>query len=377
MGDGIARHVQAAIAEADVVVCVIDGSVPPTQPDRDAIKLLRRSRKPVIYVANKIDGQSREWGLGEYYELGVGEFVGVSALHGRHMGKLEGAIVKSLPKAVPEEPEVDGEERPLRIALVGRPNAGKSSLFNRLSGDERSLVDDRPGTTRDPVDTEILYKGKKYKVMDTAGIRRKARVERGVEEQSVIRSIRMVNQADVIILMCDITGNIAEQDARLLGLCAERGRAIVVALNKADLVPSEELKAILAEAGHQLHFATWAPIVPISVHSGHGVGNLMRAVDSAGAEMNKRIGTSALNRFFEQVLAHHPPPTKSGKAPRIYYITQTNVRPPTFVGFSSAPDHIAESYRRFVTNQIRKSFGYHAVPLRIFFRGKNRDDDQA
>ncbi|MCH2109059.1 MAG: ribosome biogenesis GTPase Der, partial [Polyangiaceae bacterium] len=373
MGQGIARHVEAAIREADIVVCVLDGSASPTQPDRDAVHLLRRSHKPVLYVANKIDGASKELGLAEIYELGVGDVIPVSALHGRHTGKLEAAIAQALPKSLADD-ESEDEDGLLRIALVGRPNAGKSSLFNRLSGSERSLGDNRPGTTRDPVDSIIEWKGEKIKVIDTAGIRRKAKVERGVEAESVIRSIRMVSRANVIILMCDITEGIAEQDARLLGLCAERGRSIVVALNKVDLVRPDELKELVAEAAHQLHFATWAPIVHVSAKSGHGVSKLIQTVKTAGEEMQKRIGTSELNRFFETVLAKHPPPTRSGKAPRIYYITQTNTRPPTFVGFSSSPEHVAESYRRFVINQIRKQFGYTAVPVRLYFRGKDRDE---
>lgn len=372
MGQGIARHAEAAIAEADVVVCVLDGSQPPTQPDRDAIKLLRRSSKPVIYVANKIDGPSKEWELSDLYELGIGDLVAISALHGRHTGFLEAAIVKALPAHQRVSPE-DNDETVTRVAFIGRPNAGKSSLFNRLSGKERSLVDNRPGTTRDPVDSLVTYKDKKYLVVDTAGIRRKSRVEKGVESQSVLRSLRIINRADVVVLMTDITGGIADQDAKLLGMAAERGRAIVVGLNKVDLLEQRDIQKARDDAAHELHFATWTPIVPLSAHSGHGVAQLMRQVDDAAEKMKKRVTTSAINQFFEGVIASHPPPTRAGKAPRIYYLTQTNVNPPTFVAFCSSPDHIAESYRRFIINRIRKTFGYEAVPLRLFFRGKDRD----
>lgn len=373
MGQGIARHVQAAIREADVVVCVLDGSNPPTGPDRDAVNLLRRSDKPVVYAANKIDGQSQEALIGDLYTLGLDEVIPVSSLHGRNFGKLEAAIVRKLPPPAPQvEPE--DKEKLLRIALVGRPNAGKSSLFNRLAGSERSLVDNRPGTTRDPIDSVVEFAGRRYVVVDTAGVRRKSRVERGVEAESVLRSLRAVNRAHVVVLMCDVTEGIAEQDARLLGLCAERGRAIVVGLNKADLVPPKELARHIEEARHALDFARWAPILGLSAKTGHGVRKLMDQVQAAGEEMQRRVGTSELNRFFEQVLTNRPPPTKGGRSPRIYYLTQTGVSPPTFVAFSNAPENIAESYKRFVANQIRLQFGFEAVPLRIFYRKRGRND---
>jgi GTP-binding protein len=375
MGQGIARHVQAAIAEADLIVCVLDGSAPPTGPDREAVQLLRRSQKPVLYVANKMDGQEREWALGDHYALGVGDLIPLSALHGRRTAALEAAILDNLPiSGSRDEPE--DQTGMLRIALIGRPNAGKSSLFNRLSGSERSLVDDRPGTTRDPIDSVIDYKGTRYLMVDTAGVRRRSRVEAGVEAESVLRSLRMVARAHVIILMCDVTEGIADQDARLIGLATERGRAVVVGLNKADLIEQNQLKKARDDAAHALHFATWIPIVNLSAKTGFGLNQLMTTVADAGAAMQKRIGTSELNRFFETVLAERQPPTRGGKAPRLYYITQTSVAPPTFVAFSSSPENIDESYRRFVANRIRTTFGYEAVPLRVFFRGRGRKEKE-
>ncbi len=375
MGQGIARHVQAAIEEADVVVCVLDGSAPPTGPDRDAVELLRRSGKPVVYAANKVDSEAKALETGELYSLGIDELVGISALHGRNTAQLEARIVDLLPPVEPTEGDEGDDEEIIRIALVGRPNAGKSSLFNRLTGSERSLVDNRPGTTRDPIDSKIEFEGNTYLVVDTAGIRRKAKVSRGVEEQSVLRSIRAVTRARVVVLMCDVTEGIAEQDMRLLGLCAERGRAIVVGLNKADLISNRELEGAIERAKTELSFARWAPVLGVSAQSGKGVARLMRHVDRAGHEMAHRVGTSELNRFFEKVISKRPPPTKGGRAPRIYYITQTNVNPPTFVAMCSSPDHVAESYRRFVANQIRKEFGFEGVPLRVYYRKRGRKDD--
>jgi len=382
MGQGIARQAQAAIDEADIVVCVLDGSLPPTQPDQDAVALLRRANKPVVYVANKMDGASQEWLLTDHYTLGVDELIPVSALHGRHTGKLEaalGAHLRNIPTASDDEAEEATEteterQAPLRVAFVGRPNAGKSSLFNRLNGSERSLVDNRPGTTVDPIDSLVSYKGEQFVVVDTAGVRRKSKVDAGIEAQSVIRSLRSIDRADVVVVMVDIELGIADQDSRLLGLAKERGKSIVVALNKVDLIHAKDIEKAKAEAAHTLHFARWTKIIPLSAHTGHGVAQLMAEVALVGRRMQHRVPTSALNRFFEQLLLDHPPPTRAGKAPRIYYLTQIGVRPPTFVAFCSSPEHVAEAYRRYVVNRLRQEFSYEGVPLRLFFRGKDRGD---
>src|SRR5690606_6659124 len=229
-------------------------------------------------------------------------------------------------------------------------------------------------TTRDPIDAIVTFHKKQYRVLDTAGVRRKSRVERGVEAESVMRTLRSIERAHVVILLADATEGLAEQDARLLGIAAERGRAIVVGLNKADLMTAEQKKKALSDAQDGLHFARHAPIVQLSAKTGFGVAKLMERVDQAALAMKKRVSTSALNRFFEAVLDERPPPTRGGKAPRLYYITQTMVNPPTFVVFSSSPEHIAESYRRFVINRIRKEFDFDAAPLRVFFRGRGERD---
>ncbi len=378
MGQGIARQAQAAIDEADIVVCVLDGSLPPTQPDQDAVALLRRANKPVVYVANKMDGASQEWLLNDHYTLGVTDLIPVSALHGRHTGKLEaalGAHLRNIPSSSgQEEEEEEQRQAPLRVAFVGRPNAGKSSLFNRLNGSERSLVDNRPGTTVDPIDSLVTYKGEQFVIVDTAGVRRKSKVDAGIEAQSVIRSLKSIDRADVVVVMVDIELGIADQDSRLLGLAKERGKAIVVALNKVDLIHAKDIEKAKEEAGHTLHFARWTKIIPLSARTGHGVAQLMAEVALVGRRMQHRVPTSELNRFFEQLLLEHPPPTRAGKAPRIYYMTQIAVRPPTFVAFCSSPEHVAESYRRYVVNRLRKEFSYEGVPLRLFFRGKDRGE---
>lgn len=371
MRQGIARQVQAAIDEADVVVCVFDGSAPPTDADREAVNLLRRSDKPVVFVANKVDSPAREVESTELYELGIDHLHAISALHGRNAPDLEEAIREALPPPADEPERRAGAA--VRIALVGRPNAGKSSLFNRLAGGERSLVDDRPGTTRDPIDTEFSFGGERFLIVDTAGIRRRTKVERGVEAASVIRSIRAVSRADVAVLMCDASAGVAEQDQRLLSLCAERGRAIVVALNKVDLLSRAERNEAKSRARDELRFAPWAPMLEISAKSGTGVGRLLHTIGDAAAEYHRRVTTGELNRFFEEVLERHPPPTHGGRAPRLYYITQARTAPPLFVVMTNAPDHIKASYKRFLVNRIREAFGFRSVPVRVTYRNRGRE----
>jgi GTP-binding protein len=371
MRQGIARQVKAAISEADVVVCVLDGTAPPTFADREAVKLLRQSDKPVLYVANKADDPERVLAANELYELGIPKLWPVSALHGRGLAEVGNAIVAALPEKEPDA-EAPSDDVP-RVALIGRPNAGKSSLTNRLAGDERSLVDARPGTTRDPVDTRVEIDGNAFVVVDTAGIRRKSRVDKGIEAASVIRAIRSIERAHIAIVVCDGKEGVSEQDARLLGLVSERGRAIVVALNKVDLLDRKARKAAEEQVKDALRFAPWAPVIAISAKTGFGVSELMATVKRAFDEFHRRVSTAELNRFFEQVLAQRSPPTHKGRAPRIFYITQAQAAPPVFVAMSSAPEHIKESYRRFIMNQIRKAFGFECVPIDLKFRGRRRD----
>ncbi|MGC4092098.1 MAG: ribosome biogenesis GTPase Der [Polyangiaceae bacterium] len=368
MQAGIARQVEVAVEEADVVVCVFDATMPPTAPDRDAVHLLRQTGKPVIYVANKVETKEHEFGLGPLYELGVPNLVPVSALHGRGTAELGQAIRERLPTLEAGPSTADGDAP--RIALVGRPNAGKSSLFNRLVGEERSMVDDRPGTTRDPVDEVIEFEGQNFTIVDTAGIRRRSRVERGIELVSVLRSIRAVERAEICILMCDGTEGVTEQDARLLALCLERKRGVVVGLNKMDMLDAKARRRAIEQAEETLRFANFARIVPLSAKRNENIGTLMQVAARASSEMRKRISTSELNRFFETVLDKRPPPTDGGRAPRIYYITQAETSPPVFVAMANHPEHLKESYQRFVVNQIRASFGFESVPVTVHYRQK-------
>lgn len=372
IGRSIAKNVQAAIAEADTILCILDATASPTPADRDAVDLLRRSKKPVLYVANKADSEARAFEANDLYSLGVERIFPVSAAHGRGLQKLEAALVETLPPPLPHEPSEDAGLP--HIAIVGRPNAGKSSLFNRLVGEERSLVDDRPGTTVDPVDTHVVIDGKECILVDTAGIRRRSRVTGGVESASVMRAIRAVGRADVVLLLCDSNESVSEQDARLLGLAASRGRAVVVGLSKSDLLDAKGKAKALEDGRTALHFAPWAPLVFVSSRTGEGVQDLIRHVVLAHASFHRRVPTAALNRFFEAVLEKNPPPTHGGKAPRLYYVTQAEAAPPVFVVMCNAPEAVKNSYRRFVGNQIRKEFGFEFVPVIVHFRGRKKSE---
>ncbi|HEU4410522.1 MAG TPA: ribosome biogenesis GTPase Der [Polyangiaceae bacterium] len=378
MRQGIARQVELAVGEADVIVCVFDASTGLVDADRVAVQLLRKSGKPVLYVANKADSPRAEAEAAELYRLGVGQLFGVSALHGRGVGELEAALIDALPPEEPAPPEpAEGEvERPLRVAIIGRPNAGKSSLVNRLAGGERVLVDDRPGTTRDAIDTLVERDGKRYVLVDTAGIRRKSKVAKEdsvVEAQSVLHAIRALERCDVALLMADASEGVAEQDAKIVGLAVERGRALVVALNKADLLTEPKAAQKAEEAAREkLSFVPYAPVCALSALRGRGVGNLMRTVDRVAEGYAKRVPTGELNRFFEQVLQAHPPPTQGGKAPRLYYVTQASTRPPLFVVMTNAPESIHFSYQRYVVNQLRKAFGFEGVPIHVKYKPRRK-----
>jgi GTP-binding protein len=370
MHQGIARHVRAAIAEADVILCLLDALSPPTEADRQAVQLLRKSSKPVVYFANRADNKQEEMDASELHRLGISNLIAGSALHGRRMADLELALVSHLPSS---EGPVEAVESDIpKIALIGRPNAGKSSLINQLAGSERSLVDERPGTTRDPVDALITFDGKQYLFVDTAGVRRRSKIKEEVESHSVMRAIRCIERADLVVLMCDGTELISDQDLRLLALATERGRSVIVGLNKSDLLTKSEEAAGLEKAHEALHFAPWIPFVRLSALKGRGTKALLARIDKSYAEFSRRVTTSELNRFFTEVLERRAPPTRGGKAPRLFYVTQAQTKPPLFVAMCNAPDLIDESYKRFVVKQLRDAFGFESVPVRVSYRERRR-----
>jgi GTP-binding protein len=356
----------------------------------------------VLYVANKCDSDRHEIEAAELYRLGVGEIVPISALHGRGIARFEQALVDAIGRPIPTtddaprgrrpsrrrpEPateldpaaaaatEARPELDPLRVAVVGRPNSGKSSLINRLLGQRRLLVHDEPGTTRDPIDTLIQRHGARFVLVDTAGLRRKSSVAKGgnvVEALSVIQGVRAMDRAHLTVLLCDAARGVDEQDAKILGLCVDRHRGVVVALNKIDVLDGAARRKAVERASEKLSFAPWAPIELLSARTGEGTGRLLRSVARVGQAFGSRVGTGELNRFFEEVLATHPPPTRGGRAPRFYFVTQAETAPPVFVVQSSDPDHVHFSYQRYVVNAIRKRFGFEGVPIRVHYRRPRR-----
>ncbi|WP_438014749.1 ribosome biogenesis GTPase Der [Sorangium sp. So ce315] len=373
MRQGIKRQIDLAIAEADVIVCVLDAVAPVTPSEHAELGLLRRAGKPVIYVANKADSPRAEAEAAELYRLGMDRLIPISALHGRGISDLEMAIEAALP-AEPAAPEASAEGA-LRIAIVGRPNAGKSSLVNRVSGEERMLVDAQPGTTRDPIDTLVERDGKRLLLIDTAGIRRKAKVTKedsAVEAVSVIHAIRAMERAEVVLLLCDAAEGVAEQDAKILGLAVDRGCGIVIGLNKIDLLDRKALAKAEQDARDKLSFVPWAPIVQVSARSGRGVAKLLETVGQVADAYRKRVPTGELNRFFEQILLTHPPPTHGGRAPRLFFVTQAETSPPLFVVVASDPEKLHFSYRRYVANQLRQAFGLEGVPVRVKYKERRR-----
>lgn len=372
MKSGITRHVKAAIEEADVIVFVSDAMVPLTPADRVAVGLLRQTDKPVLFAANKADSPHQDADAFELYRLGMDKVFSVSGLHGRGMADLEGAIVKAMP--APKETSTVDEFLP-RISIVGKPNAGKSSLMNRILGEERMIVDDRPGTTRDAIDALVERGGKRYIFVDTAGLRRKGKVTKAsdqIEFASVNSAVKAMERSSVVVLLADAKEGVAEQDAKILGLAADRGRGMVIALNKTDLLSKSELEKAEEDAREKISFAPFAPVVQVSAKTGRGMNELFAAIDKVSEMFHRRIGTGELNRFFEQVLQTRPPPTMGGRAPRLYYITQAETAPPVFVVLASSPDSVHFSYQRFVANQLRKHFEFDGVPIRIVYRERRR-----
>lgn len=380
MEAGISKQCLTGLDQADLVLFVVDGRVPPTNGDQDTVAILRRSGRPAILVINKVDGERCEPDATELFSLGLDPAIMVSSLHGRGFSDLEDLIYDALPEASQlVEPEV-AEDDICKVAIIGRPNAGKSSLVNRIVGEERLLTLDQPGTTRDPVDTYFEKKGKKYVLVDTAGLRRKRSIPGvGPERLAASAAVQAIDRCHVCVLMIDTAGNVAEQDAKVLGLAVERNRAVVIALNKWDLIDQDKdlKKRIMERVEDILSFVPWAKVVKISALTGSGTDRLLQRIDEAFEEFCKRIGTSAVNKLFEEIIDHHPPPMRKGKITKLYYATQVSTRPPTFVVQTNYPEAIHFSYERYVQNRIREAFGFDGTPVRVIFRKRKRRGEPA
>jgi GTP-binding protein len=396
IGAGIHRQALRAIDEADALVLVVDGRTGISAIDHQLAKQLRATGKPVFLAVNKIDHPVNDPLVHDFHELGLGDAFPVSAAHGRGIDAMLEAIADAVaaPAPVPEpehdplfdEPPGDDDDDakpapeepgPLRVAFVGRPNAGKSSLTNRLLGEERSLVHDEAGTTTDPVDATFSIGGRDYVLVDTAGIRRKARIDADIEKIAVTMALGQIERADVVVLVIDAGLGPAEQDARIIGKIEESGRACVIALNKSDLVTSEARKTELRDLTKEtFHFLPWAPVTMISAARGDGVDRLLDLVDQVSKEHRRRIPTGQLNRFFADVIEEMPPPLHHGHSLSIHYITQAAIKPPTFVLWANKPEGLAPSYKRFIANRLRDTYGFRGTPIRIFVKArKDRHKD--
>jgi GTPase len=376
------EQTETAIGLADALMFVIDARVGLTPNDRAFADFARRANKPVVLVANKAEGKHGELGAMESYALGLGDPIQISAEHGEGLSELYDALRPLMPEPVEEAEAFDDDDiiaseeelatRPIRVAIVGRPNAGKSTLINHLLGEERLLTSPEAGTTRDSISVEINWQGRDFRVFDTAGLRRRSRIEEKLEKLSVADALRAVRFAEVVVMMMDAQNRFEEQDLRIADLIEREGRAIVLAVNKWDLVERKPnlISQLRTDADHWLPQVKGAPIVAVSGLMGEGIDRLMKAIEDAYAVWNKRISTSALNRWFEQAIAANPPPAVSGRRLKLNYITQTKARPPSFVLFCSRADAVPESYLRYLTNSLREAFDLPGTPIRITLREK-------
>lgn len=371
----IARHTREqarmAIDEADVIVFMVDTKAGITTGDHEVADLLRRTDKPTILAANKADSTNRRELAVEFYELGLGDPITISAYHGSGTGDLLDRVVEALPEHE-EEPETEGP----KIAIVGRPNVGKSRLLNALLGQERSIVSDVPGTTRDSVDTQLVWAGQPLTLIDTAGIRRKGRVESGIEHYSVIRSMRAIDRSDVVLLVIDATESFTAQDLHIAGYVEEQKKGMVVVVNKWDLIEKDgsTMDEYRARAREALDFMPYAPVTFISAKFGQRVQQVIETALTVVDERDRRVPTAGLNKLLKEAVANHPPASKPNKWLKFYYATQVDVSPPTFIFFCNDPTQVHFSYRRYLENQLREHFGFTGTPIRMSFRGREEGE---
>ena len=375
MVGAIRDQVAIAVSEADVLCFVVDVNAGLLPADEEVAELLRRESKPVVLIANKADNRDRERMAAEFYELGIGEPVTVSAQHGRGMNELWDGILEALP--APEElPPVPQGAIP--VAIVGRPNVGKSSLVNAILGQERAMVHDAPGTTRDAIDTLLEYEDTNFLLIDTAGMRRRGHIERGVERFSVVRAMQAIERADVAVLVVDATEYLTAQDLHVAGYVQQAYKGLVLVINKWDLAQEEEIDRAEVEQiiRGRLKFFPSMPILFTSALRGRGVRAVLDAVALIQVGRMTRVTTAQLNRALIDALAEHPPPSSGRRRLQIYYATQAEVNPPTFVFFANDPTLIHFSYRRYLENVLRRRFGFNGTAIRLIFRGRDSEREE-
>ena len=360
----VAEQARVAVDAADAVLFVVDATVGVTDADAAVASVLRRSGKPVVVAANKVDDTRAESEVAALWALGLGEPAPVSALHGRGSGDLLDLILDALPDAPKDT--ADAEGGPRRVALLGRPNVGKSSLLNKLAGHQRALVDSVAGTTRDPVDELVELGGTIWRFVDTAGIRRRFRENQGADYYAALRTAGALDRAEVAVVLVDASEPLTEQDLRIVSMVIEAGRALVIAYNKWDLVDEERQRFLEREIDRQLHTARWAPRVNISAATGRHIDRLVPALEQALEGWETRVPTGRLNAWLTGLVAATPPPVRGGRQPKILFATQAGVRPPHFVLFSSG--FLEAAYRRFIERRLREEFGFDGSPVQVSVR---------
>ena len=366
----IRQHAVIAMQDADVIVQVVDGQTGITAADREVASILRQAKKPVIVAANKLES-SKLWDTAyEFYELGLGEVFAVSALHGAGTGDLLDAIVESIP---PFDPDDDEEDTSIKIAILGRPNVGKSTLLNKMIGEERVIVSPIAGTTRDAIDEKLRWHGQDFTIIDTAGIRRRGKIDQGIEKYSVLRAIKTLRRADVALLLIDGEEGVTAQDAHIGGMLVEENVGVILIVNKWDAVEKDThtIPAYETDVRRELAFLSYAPLLFISAETGQRVNKILETVMAVYEARHTRLSTSEMNDLMRDIVAHHPPPTKGGTQLKFYYATQVAVAPPTFVFFVNRPEMLHFGYERYMENRIRERYPFTGTPIRLLFRGRS------
>lgn len=368
----VKMQAELAIEEADVIIFVVDNKTGITMEDEQVAEMLRRSKKPVVVAANKVEDFSKHISYYEFYQLGLGDPIPVSAMHGMNTDELLDAVVAKFP---PKAEEDDEEDR-IKIAIVGRPNVGKSSLVNAFLGEKRVIVSDVPGTTRDAIDTPFTYEGRKYTLIDTAGIRRKSRIKDATERYSVIRALRSVDRSDVALIMIDATDGVTEQDKKIAGYVHEQAKANIIVVNKWDLVKKDEhtMNIYDEKIRDELKFLAYSPILYVSAVTKQRVFKILDIVDFVVEQHNRRITTAELNRVVNEAVMLNPLPGGGGKKVKILYTTQVRTAPPTFVFFANHPELIHFSYLRYLENVLRQNFGFEGTPIRLLVRQNEKKE---
>jgi GTP-binding protein len=364
LGRQVQLQAEAAVADADVILLVMDGKEGPQAGDAEVVDFLRTTGKPLFLVINKIDNPGRELNLAEFYTFGLTPLYPVSATHKLGLASLLTDVLQSLP----QQPEILEETLGVRVAVVGRPNVGKSSFINRVLGEERLIVSDLPGTTRDAIDTPLTFQGREYMFIDTAGLRRPSHVNPGLEKYMVMKAMKALERCDVALLLIDAEEGVTGQDLRIASLIAEEGKGCVVGLNKWDLLAKEDRPGTMRKAKEALEFLSYAPLVSLSVLTGQNLARIFTLIDEIYQQMGQRAGTGELNQLFTRITQKVRPPLFRYRPVKFYYLTQPETHPPTFIAFVNHPEGVPESYRRYLVKQLREHLGLKYSPLRLFLK---------